>query len=99
MKYISKEKSHQIDKALGLTEKEVERLRGVISDAYKSAGSQTQPLTVDELNAYCAPHINTPEEAYFVASVILSDVFGTMIHVLRQNQLKPAGIVKPIAEA
>lgn len=74
MKY--KEKASEIEKALGLEKYQIDRIKNAIVKAYHEVPEEE--ASVDAINAFVAPYIKTPEEAFYAASVILTDVFGAM---------------------
>jgi hypothetical protein len=74
MKYTSG--INDFEKALSLDKKQETRLKNAIQKAYDQVW--TDSPNIDEINFIVAPYIKTPEEGFYVASVILSDVFGAM---------------------
>ncbi len=74
MKYTAQ--LNDFEKALSLSDKQVERLNGVIQKAYEQVW--TDSPNIDEINFMVAPYIKTPEEGYYVASVIMSDVIMSL---------------------
>lgn len=75
MKYTKE--LNDFEKALSLESNQAERLRTVIMEAYDQTWHKDGP-NVDQIYASVAPHIHTPEEAFYAASVILTDVFGAI---------------------
>jgi hypothetical protein len=69
---------NDFEKALSLDKSQVTRLKNAISKAYDQEWHREGP-NVDQINAFVAPYIKTQEEAFYCASVILTDVFGPMI--------------------
>lgn len=72
MKY--KKELNNFEKACGLEKSQVERIKNVIQQAYDAHWNGEG--NVDLINAFVAPHLHTPEEAFWAAQVILTDVFG-----------------------
>jgi succinyl-CoA synthetase beta subunit len=72
MNYIKNAQS--LEKALGLSKEQETRLKQVIGNAYHSLPDKD--FNIDEVNALVAPHIMTPSEAFYAASVIITDVIG-----------------------
>lgn len=77
MKYRKDLPSQDIEQALCLEKSQVARLKGAIAKAYNEVPT-THGFNVDNINAIVAPYIKTPEEAFYAASVILTDIFGAM---------------------
>jgi len=75
MKYIKE--LNNFEKALGLDKEQVKRLKSGIQKAYDQTWHSEGP-NVDQINAVVAPYIKTQEEAFYVAQVVLSDVFGAL---------------------
>lgn len=78
MKYRKDLPSQKMEHALGLEKHQVERLKNAIAKAYKEVPT-TYGWNVDNINSIVAPYIKTPEEAFYAATVILTDVFGMMM--------------------
>jgi hypothetical protein len=72
-----KKEVNDFEKALSLDKGQALRLKSAIAKAYDQAWHKDGP-NVDQINAFVAPHIESQEEAFFVATVIMSDVFGAM---------------------
>lgn len=75
MKYTKE--VNDFGKALGLNESNQLRIKSVIQQAYDQSWHRDGP-NIDQINAYVAPYLTTPEEAFFAAQTIMSDVFGSM---------------------
>jgi hypothetical protein len=67
-----------------LDRSQVIRLKGAIKKAYDQEWHKEGP-NVDQINAFVAPYIKTPEEAFYVATVIVSDVMGAMNELIKTN--------------
>jgi hypothetical protein len=76
MKYTKE--ANDFSKALGLDSIQVEWIKKVIAQAYNQSWHKDGP-NIDQINAFVAPHLKTPEEAFFAAQTIMSDVFGSMM--------------------
>jgi hypothetical protein len=74
---IYKTEVNDFEKALSLDKSQVTRLKNAIEKAYDQTWHKDGP-NVDQINALVAPYIKTQEEAFYVAQVILSDVFSAM---------------------
>lgn len=61
--------------SLMLTPDDERRLKSIIAKAYHSIPDRD--FSIDEVNALVAPEIGTPEEAYYVAQTIISDIIET----------------------
>ena len=72
------------ERALGLSGDQVRRLKNAIGKAYNQEWNN-EGANVDQINAIVAPYIKTPEEAFYVASVIFTDVFGAIQEVQKQK--------------
>lgn len=68
---------NDFEKALSLDKGQVTRLKSAIQKAYDQNWHPDGP-NVDQINAFVAPYIESQEEAFYVATVILTDVFGSM---------------------
>lgn len=68
------------EKALSLTKQQVTRLKNAIEKAYDQEWGN-QGANVDEIYAFLAPYIKSPEEAFYVGTVVVSDVMGAMMEV------------------
>lgn len=77
MKYTKEHPSQEIEKALGLDNVQLKRLQGAIEKAYNQEWHREGP-NVDQMYALVAPYIKSQEEAFYVANVILTDVFGSV---------------------
>lgn len=77
MRYTSEIKSRDFSDALGLDKKRVATLHNIIAKAYDRNWHPLGP-NVDQINAFVAPYITSQEEAFYVATTILSDVFGAI---------------------
>lgn len=82
MNYKANIPSEDISQALSLTEKQVKTLKTAIENAYVQQWHESGP-NVDQIYAFVAPYINSPEEAFYVASVVLTDVLGAIIESRR----------------
>jgi len=77
MIYIKDTPTHRIEDALVLDEQRVEYLKNLIAKAYDQNWHNDGP-NIDQINAYVAPELRTPEEAFYVAVTIISDVVNAM---------------------
>jgi len=77
MIYIKNIPTERIEDALVLDEQRVVRIKEIIAKAYHQHWDKKGP-SVDQIAAYVAPEIRTPEEAFYAATVILTDVFNAM---------------------
>lgn len=73
MRYIKN--AFDLEKALGLSGGQVTRIKQAIAIAYHSLPDKD--FSIDEVNDIVAPHLLTPEEAFYAASTIITDVIGT----------------------
>lgn len=71
MKYIKE--VNDFEKALSINETQAEFIKSVIQKAYNQECHKDGP-NVDQINALVAPHINTPEEAFYAGQIIMLDV-------------------------
>jgi hypothetical protein len=78
MKYRKDLPSQSIEQALGLEKTQIERLKNAILKAYDNV-PVSNGWNVDNINALVAPYIKTTEEAFYAASVILTDLMGVML--------------------
>lgn len=74
---IYKKEVNNFEKALSLDKSQVARLKIAIEKAYNQNWHKDGP-NVDQINAFVAPHIKTQEEAFYVAVVVLTDLYGTV---------------------
>jgi len=74
---IYRKELNDFDQALKLDKSQVTRLKNAIQKAYDQEWHHDGP-NVDQINAFVAPYIKTQEEAFYAATVILSDVFEAM---------------------
>jgi hypothetical protein len=72
-----KKELNDFESALSLTDMQVEKIKTAIETAYKAKWHKDGP-NVDQLYALIAPFIETPEEGFYAASTILSDIFAAM---------------------
>lgn len=63
--------------ALRLEASQTHKIKAAISKAYNQEWHTDGP-NVDQIYASIAPILNTPEEAFYAASVILTDIFQAM---------------------
>jgi hypothetical protein len=63
--------------ALCLTKSQVIRINKEIAKAYDQKWHKDGP-NIDQINAVVAPHLNTPEEAFYAATTILTDVMSAL---------------------
>lgn len=77
MKYRKEHPSQEVEQALGLDKSQITRLQNAIKKAYDQEWHKDGP-NIDQINAVVAPYIKTQEEAFYAATVILTDVFGAM---------------------
>ncbi len=78
MKYKKEVKTKEFGDALSLTSERINELKVIIGRAYDQNWHKDGP-NVDQINAYVAPFLNTPEEAFYAAWVIISDVYGALM--------------------
>lgn len=74
---IYKKEINNFEKALELDKGTVARLKSVIEKAYNQSWHKDGP-NVDQINAFVAPHIESQEEAFYCATVIVSDVLSAI---------------------
>lgn len=84
MKYKANHPTQKIENALGLDNSQVKRLKNAIQKAYHSEWGDNG-VNIDEINALVAPYIKTQEEAFYAASVILTDIWGAMEEYRKSN--------------
>lgn len=84
MKYHKEHPSKDVGKALGLDPERIEKLKYWIMKAYDQHWHTHGP-NIDQINYAIAPHIQTPEEAFFVAGVIFTDVHGAMMKIMMDS--------------
>lgn len=77
MKYKQGIASMEIEKALCLEKSQVVRIKNAIAKAYDNV-PDNNGVNIDGINAIVAPYIKTPEEAFYTATVIITDVWGAM---------------------
>jgi len=75
MKYIKE--LDNFEKALSLTGEQEVKIKNAIQEAYNQEWHKLGP-NVDQIYSLVAPFIETPEEGFYAASIILSDIFGAM---------------------
>lgn len=78
MKYTVE--ANDFEKALGLDKAQETRLKNAIKKSYDQHWHAKGP-NVDQIYFAVAPYIKTPEEGFYVATVIVSDVLGTMMEL------------------
>ncbi len=79
MKYIHK--AQDLGKALGIPPTHQTALQLLVHKAYDQLrDSPAEDISIDDINAIIAPAIETPEEAFFVCSMILSDIFEGLMN-------------------
>ncbi len=71
MKYTKE--LNDFEKALSLNAEQSNRIRNVIQEAYHQEWHIAGP-NIDQINNLVAPHLKTPEEAFYAATIIISDV-------------------------
>lgn len=69
---------NNFEKALGLDKAQETRLKNAIKKSYDQNWHELGP-NVDQINFALAPYIKTPEEAFYVATIVVSDVMGAMM--------------------
>lgn len=84
MKYKAEHPSRDLEKALDLDSAQVKRLIGAIQKAYRQEWNIEGP-NIDQIYGKVAPYIKTQEEAFFVANTVLTDVFGAMEQMRKEN--------------
>jgi hypothetical protein len=72
-----KKEANDFEKALSLDSDQVVRIKIAIEKAYDQAWHKDGP-NIDQINNAVAQHIHTPEEAFYAATVIVSDVVGAL---------------------
>lgn len=70
----------EFEKALHLDKAQETRLKNAIKKSYDQNWHKDGP-NIDQIYFAMAPYIKTPEEAFYVATVIVSDVMGTMMEL------------------
>lgn len=75
MKYIKE--ANDFEQALSIDKDRELKIKNAIQDAYNQEWHKLGP-NVDQIYALVAPFIETPEEGFYAASIILSDIFGAM---------------------
>lgn len=78
MKYYKELPSQDFAQACGLDNKAKTRLHDAIMKAYDQEWHKDGP-NIDQINAVVAPYIHTPEEGFYAATIILTDVFGSIM--------------------
>ena len=84
MKYTKELKSQDFAEALGLDKAQVKRLTDALEKAYDQNWHPDGP-NVDQINAFVAPYIKTQEEAYWVATTIITDIHGAMMSLMMKG--------------
>lgn len=72
MKYKKDHPSKDIALALGLDKSQVKRIKEACAKAYHSVS--IEDFSIDAINSMVAPYIKSQEEAFYAASVIITDV-------------------------
>jgi len=72
-----KKEVNDFEKALGLDKSQITRLKNAISKAYDQSWHKDGP-NIDQINAFVAPYIKTQEEAFFVATTVVSEVMNAI---------------------
>lgn len=72
-----KKELNDFEKALSLDKHQVKRLKNAIAKAYDQQWHSDGP-NVDQINAFIAPYIKTQEEAFYAATIVISDVIGAL---------------------
>lgn len=85
MLYTKEVESAKIENALHLSDLQVIRIKSAITKAYDQEWHKEGP-NIDQINAVVAPYITTPEEAFYAATVILTDVFGSIMSFDKINK-------------
>lgn len=80
MKY--KKELNDFEKALSLDPSKAKFLRTILNKAYDQSWHKDGP-NIDQIIAFAAPFISTPEEAFYVSSTIFSDIYGR--HILKKD--------------
>lgn len=65
--------TYNFEKALKLDKDQEKRLKVAIKKAYDQEWHKDGP-NIDQMNAIVAPYIRSQEEAFYVATIIVSDV-------------------------
>ncbi len=81
---IYRKELNDFEKALKLDKVQVDRLNGAITHAYKQ-NFHKDGANVDQINAFVAPYIKTPEEAFYVATVIANDLSDALRSYFAKN--------------
>lgn len=82
MKY--KVETNDFEKALSITKSQETRLKNAISKAYDQEWHKSGP-NIDQINAFVAPYIKSEEEAFYVATIIVTDVVGALNESVIKN--------------
>jgi hypothetical protein len=85
MNYKKEIKSKDFALALSLEKYQVTRIKNAIQKAYDQQWHNDGP-NIDQINAIVAPYIKTQEEAFYAATVILTDVFGAMMSLPKDKR-------------
>lgn len=83
MKYIKNIPTQNLADALMIPSARVKAIDKLINKAVENAPSM---MNADDVNAEIAPHINTPEEAFYAASIIVA--YCAMGHIQSQSFIK-----------
>lgn len=75
MKYRSE--TNDFEKALYIDKQAEKRLKDAIKKAY-SQNWHAEGANIDQINAFMAPYIRSQEEAFYVATIIVTDVVGAI---------------------
>jgi hypothetical protein len=85
MIYIKEIPSQKFEDALALSDERAKKIRDCIAASYHQSWHKDGPNT-DQINAFVAPELRTPEEAFYAATIIASDVFGAMIEAKKKKK-------------
>lgn len=76
MKY--KKELNDFEKACGLNHSQVQRIKMMLEKAYNQHWHPDGP-NIDQINAFIAPFLHTPEEAFYAAQIIMTDMMGQIM--------------------
>ncbi len=68
------------EKALNIDKSQETRLKNAIKKSYDQHWHESGP-NIDQIYFALAPYIKTSEEAFYVATIVVSDVIGTMMEL------------------
>jgi len=80
-----KSEKNDFEKALGISKDQEKRLKGAIEKAYNQNWHK-YGANIDQINLFVAPYIKSQEEAYYVATIIITDVVGALNEAVIKQQ-------------